>query len=684
MSTPGEKKCRSAKKPDRSSRGGPPRLVELNSSTVIMYSNLGEFRVFLRGLPSIAGPRPACSRRVGMHPFLRRGLSLISLIAAAVIVPACGGGGGGGGAGGPTNGAPAANALAVTTPEDTPIAITLTGSDPDGNPITCAIASGPSNGSLTGSAPSVTYTPNLNFNGPDSFTFTVSDGSLTSAPATVTITVTAVNDPPVANPQSVLTPEDTPKAITLTGNDPDGDTLTYTIVPGPGPANGILSGTPPNVTYTPNLNFNGSDSFQFTVSDGVFTSASATVSITVTPVNDPPVADAQSVTTDLATAVAITLTGSDPEGMPITYAIASSPANGALTGLAPNVTYTPNSGFSGLDSFTFAVNDGSLTSIPGTVKVAVTDVWKPTKTTGAPSPRYGHVSVWSGREMIVWGGGSATTSDSTGGRYDPITNSWTATSLVAAPPPTGVSQPGNAVTAVWTGREMIVWGASHGRYDPVTDSWSTISTTGLVPYRVDHTAVWTGREMIMWGGGDAFANRLNTGGRYDPITDSWVATTTVGAPVAVVWHTAVWADREMIVWGGWALSGTKNAGGRYDPVTDSWSPTGTVGAPSPTAQHTAVWTGREMIVWGGWNGLNYQNPCGRYDPRTNSWFPMASAGNPTGRASHTSVWTGREMIVWGGYDGTTGLDTGGQYDPASDSWSPTASLGAPAARFDPP
>src|SRR5207244_8313921 len=134
----------------------------------------------------------------------------------------------------------------------------------------------------------------LNYNGPDSFTFTVKDATLVSTAATVTITVTPVNDPPVANAQSVTTAEDTAAPIVLTGSDVDGDALTFTIATQP--AHGTLTGTAPNVTYTPALNYNGPDSFTFTVKDATLVSTAATVTITVTPVTDPPVANAQSVT----------------------------------------------------------------------------------------------------------------------------------------------------------------------------------------------------------------------------------------------------------------------------------------------------------------------------------------------------------------------------------------------------
>ena len=155
-------------------------------------------------------------------------------------------------------------------------------------------------------------------------------GRSTSAPATVSITVTAVNHPPVADAQAVTTNEDTAKAITLTGSDPDGNPLTYSVVTQP--AHGSLSGTAPNLTYTPAANYNGADSFTFKVNDGQADSAAATVSITVSAVNDAPVANAQAVTTPQDTAKAITLTGSDVDGNPLTYSVATQPAHGTLSG----------------------------------------------------------------------------------------------------------------------------------------------------------------------------------------------------------------------------------------------------------------------------------------------------------------------------------------------------------------
>src|SRR5207249_3719083 len=149
----------------------------------------------------------------------------------------------------------------VTTPEDTAATIALTGSDVDGDALTYTIATKPAHGTLTGTAPNVSYTPVLNYNGPDSFTFTVSDAAPTSPASTVPITVAPVNTRRAADLQSVTTPEDTAAPIVLTGSDVDGDALTFTIATQP--AHGTLTGTAPNVTYTPVANYNGPDSFTF-------------------------------------------------------------------------------------------------------------------------------------------------------------------------------------------------------------------------------------------------------------------------------------------------------------------------------------------------------------------------------------------------------------------------------------
>ena len=270
------------------------------------------------------------------------------------------------------NDAPFATNQSVNTAEDTAKPITLSGSDPEGAPLTFTVVTQPLHGDLSGTAPELTYTPDANYYGPDSFTFKVNDGTVDSNTATVTITVTPVNDAPLAEEQSVSTAEDTAKAITLTGTDVDYDTLTYSIVSQP--AHGTLNVIGPDVSYTPAANYNGSDSFTFKVNDGTIDSNIATVTITVTAVNDAPVADNQSVSTAEDVAAEITLTGSDLEANPLTYVIVTPPAHGTLSGIAPDVTYTPTANYNGPDSFTFRVSDGQTNSATATVSITITPV----------------------------------------------------------------------------------------------------------------------------------------------------------------------------------------------------------------------------------------------------------------------------------------------------------------------
>ncbi len=273
------------------------------------------------------------------------------------------------------NHAPVAQLQSVSTAEDTALGITLTGFDADEDPLTFAIVTSPAHGTIRGTAPNLTYMPALNFNGTDSFTFKVNDGQLDSPPATVSVTITPMNDPPAANSQAVNTAEDTAVPIPLTGTDVDGDPLAYAVVTGP--AHGTLSGTAPNLTYTPALNYNGPDSFTFKVNDGQVDSTPATVALTITPVNDPPVANSQAVSTAEETAVPVTLTGTDVEGAAPTFAVVTGPSHGTLSGTAPNLSYMPALNYNGPDSFTFKVNDGQVDSAPATVALTINSVNDP-------------------------------------------------------------------------------------------------------------------------------------------------------------------------------------------------------------------------------------------------------------------------------------------------------------------
>jgi MYXO-CTERM domain-containing protein len=250
--------------------------------------------------------------------------------------------------------------------------VALVATDVDGDMLTYTVVSGPANGTLTGTGANQTYTPNADFHGTDSFTYRANDGALDSNTATVTLTVTAVNDAPVAQAVSATTNEDTPVAVALQATDVDGDTLAYTVVSGP--AHGTLTGTPPDLTYTPSANFHGTDSFTFQVNDGTADSAVITATVTVQPVNDTPAVEAISLTTPEDTALSFSLQGGDADGDTLAYTVVSGPAHGTLTGTPPALTYTPNANFAGADSFTYKASDGTAESSTATVTVTVEPV----------------------------------------------------------------------------------------------------------------------------------------------------------------------------------------------------------------------------------------------------------------------------------------------------------------------
>jgi N-acetylneuraminic acid mutarotase len=313
--------------------------------------------------------------------------------------------------------------------------------------------------------------------------------------------------------------------------------------------------------------------------------------------------------------------------------------------------------------------------------------WTATSTTNAPTGRFDHTAVWTGAEMIIWGGEDQNfIPNNTGGRYTPSTDSWVPISIANAPDARVVH------TAVWTGSEMIVWGGfdgnnnlnTGGRYNPATNSWIATATANAPASRGSHTAVWTGNEMIIWGGRSDAITYLTSGARYNPITNSWTATSTINAPGGRAFHTAVWTGTEMIIWGGYSYDGTNhyfNTGGRYDPGTNNWTATDIAGAPSERVDHTALWTGNEMIVWGGGDRFGYFDTGGIYDPNANAWSVTSTASAPSGRRLHSATWTGTEMIVWGGFDGSGfKLNTGGRYDPNTNNWTGTSTTNVPDAR----
>jgi VCBS repeat-containing protein len=283
------------------------------------------------------------------------------------------------------NDAPVAVNDAYATDEDTPSTVTAPGvlandSDVEGSALTAVLVTGPTKGTLTlDSDGSFTYTPNVNTNGADSFTYKANDGTVDGNTATVTLAVTPVNDAPVAVADAYSTSEDSPLTVTAPGvlgndSDVDGNPLTAVLVTGP--TNGTLTlNSDGSFTYTSNADFNGADSFTYKADDGTADSNVATVNLTVNAVNDAPVAVNDAYSTDEDTPLTVDAPGvlgndTDVEGSPLTAVLVTGPAKGALTLNANgSFTYTPNLDSTGPDSFTYKANDGTADGNVATVTI---------------------------------------------------------------------------------------------------------------------------------------------------------------------------------------------------------------------------------------------------------------------------------------------------------------------------
>ncbi|HUU02809.1 MAG TPA: Ig-like domain-containing protein [Myxococcota bacterium] len=666
--------------------------------------------------------------------------------------------------------------------------------DPDGDAITAVLTAGPSNGVLDLSDDgSFSYTPDLDYFGTDSFTYEVSADSLESDDATATITINPINDQPAVQNDVYQTDEDTPLTIDaaqgVLANDLDVDGDTLEVIVFASPQNGTLTlNLVGSFEYTPDLDFHGSDVFSYQANDAQSFSVIAQVDISVSSLNDPPLAFDSGGGTPINSDFNGQMGAIDVDGDSLTYSVVVRPTNGSLVEDTDSgfFSYTPNLDYSGQDSFTFTANDGTAGSNTATLTIAVGGTTIPTISSIQPESgptgtfmqifgsdfgtqngavsvggRPASVATWSDSYIGVtvptnYASGSynvvvndaadlyslpahyqiipwiwvvepcdGSTGDSlrlTGDAFGQDTGSVLVDGLAAQVSawsnmgvqiqiPNGVSSGPTKVhlatsnddwsnqfpivirgsnvwikdtspaarnwhSAVWTGTEMIIWGGNNwsnrfqsgARYNPATDSWTPLPELGAPDKRFKHTAVWTGSEMIIWGGADS-TGRLGSGARYDPISDSWSPISNVGAPDARAEHTAIWTGSEMIIWGGDAL----NSGGRYDPVNDSWTPTNIIDAPAGRSKHVAVWTGSQMIVWGGG-----PNTGSRYDPATDSWSATEVSNAPATGAGYAAVWTGTEMVVWGG----SLPGSGGRYDPVADSWETVATENALELRLD--
>jgi VCBS repeat-containing protein len=283
------------------------------------------------------------------------------------------------------NTSPVANNDSYNTNEDTALTVAAPGvlgndTDAESNSLTAALVSNSSHGTLAFNPDgSFTYTPAANFNGSDSFSYKANDGASDSNVATVSITVNAVNDAPVATNDSYATNEDTPLNVATPGvlgndSDVDGNSLTAVLVTNTSHGTLALNANG-SFSYTPAANYHGPDSFTYKANDGTTSSNTATVSITVNSVNDAPVATPDSVTTNKNTSVAIFALANDfdVDGDTLTVASFTQPAHGtvAYSTRNNNFRYTPTNGFKGTDTFTYTISDGHGGTATTTVTITV-------------------------------------------------------------------------------------------------------------------------------------------------------------------------------------------------------------------------------------------------------------------------------------------------------------------------
>jgi hypothetical protein len=277
-----------------------------------------------------------------------------------------------------------------------------------------------------------------------------------------------------------------------------------------------------------------------------------------------------------------------------------------------------------------------------------TDRWQPLSTHGAPSPRSQCAAVWTGKELLVWGGvgeGGAELND--GARYNPETDTWRAIS--------GASdlEPRMEPTGVWTGSELIVYGGmkftggeaafrNGARYRPITDTWTPLPDDYSLPGRTGHTAVWTGERMLVWGGRDLLPQQalLNNGLILESGANHW--TQLPGDPYLPgrMYHAAVWTGTEMIVWGGMDVDGTMlSSGARYQPATGQWSATMAEGAGGKRhfwRPDLGIWTGEAMLIVA---GIDYPSSL-------DSTFLYYPEGEPPGVVQTNCVAAPSGLIAW--------------------------------------
>ncbi len=377
--------------------------------------------------------------------------------------------------------------------------------------------------------------------------------------------------------------------------------------------------------------------------------------------------------------------------------------DGTTASTAPSARRNASVVWSGERAIVWGGNDGSNTNTGGQYSPAATiarvdrDVWTATTTTSAPTARMAATSVWTGKHMIVWGGRDvAGNGVAGGGRYDPVANSWAAVDTADGDAP--ATRVGH--TAVWTGSEMIIWGgastyqgateyANGGRYYPAEpgggNTWLPVSATLQPPKRWGHSAVWAAtntsmlHEMVIYGGFNDGVLSGTDAYRYNPTTNTWGAILSLGEVEART-RAGMWFDGQNIgIWGGRNTTVPLADGVMYDITTGTNTVVSASAAPTARVPNL-IWTGKHVVVMD--VGFGEEAACGslldsqrgaRFDPFTGTggtWSAVSTVGMPTDcRAGAGFTWTGSKIFYYGGLDDSiSARNTGGLYDPVFNVW----------------
>ncbi|HEX3131883.1 MAG TPA: Ig-like domain-containing protein [Thermoanaerobaculia bacterium] len=406
----------------------------------------------------------------------------------------------------PVNDAPVAVADMASVAEDgsVPVSVLANDTDVDGDTLTLIAVTQGAHGSVViggSSGSQAVYTPAANYNGPDSFTYTVRDGNGGNAVGTVTVTVTGTNDAPVAVNDTASVAEDGSVVVSVRSNDSDldGDTLTITAVTQG--AHGSVTHNGSTVTYTPAANYNGSDSFTYTISDGNGGTASASVAVTITPVNDPPVAVNDTATTlaEVAVTVNVRANDTDIDSPTLTVTAVTQGAHGSVSiSSEVGVTYTPAAGWVGPDSFTYTISDG--TGGGGGTSTATVNV-----TVQAPARVTGNLQV-----LYTFNEGSGTTVNDVSGVGTPYNLTIGSASAVTWLP--GALSLNTSVLVQNTGNATKVINACKSSNEVTVEAWvAPDNTTQTGPAAIVTIAQnTTKRDVTLGQSGTAYTGQLKT------------------------------------------------------------------------------------------------------------------------------------------------------------------------------